>query len=341
MAYPLGWSMIQQMLMRRERWPGGNWVKAVPLVYPGQEVVPDQPVLRIERNEVFEAVQPVPLLSLPSSATGKIHQSDMGQGPISIPGSSSREETLPAGLHGRVVDITRRGGVIIESRAAVLQGTIGVGFQTAGLLTMWQAGTDGYGSSAIPPGAILIIPGQVNFALLRQALNSGVVGIIASSITSRDLEGFLSTDLVQLLDSDNVDKVQGHLPPITLLMTEGLGSFAMPAYIMNFLSQYQGSIALLSGTTSIRQGISPDLIVSLPLTEIQAGWEPTQVDPTPTLGAQVRVCGGDHEGAIGIIDYLFTYEQIFPGGIRARAVRLRLEDGALLAVPTTLVERIS
>src|SRR6266567_4282240 len=271
MAYPLGWSMIKQMLVRRERWPGGNRGKAVPLVYPGQEVVPDQPVLRIERREVFETVQPAPRLSLPSAATGKIYLSEMDQGQIAN-SNSNAEETLPAGLRGRVVDITRRGGVIIESRAAVLQGTIGFGGQVAGLLTMWQAGITEHGPAAIPPGAILIIPGQVNFTMLRQALNAVVVGIIASSVTMRDLEGFLSTDLVQLLDNDNVDKVQAHLPPITLLVTEGLGSFAMPAYMMNFLSQYQGSIALLAGTTSIRQGIFPDLVVSLPLRDIEPDW---------------------------------------------------------------------
>ncbi len=339
MAYPLGWSMIKQTLVRRERWPGGNRVKAVPLVYPGQEVVPDQPVLRIEHHELFETVQPAPRLSLPSSATGKIHLSEMKPGQAGDTGGKSTE-TLPAGLRGRVVDITRRGGVIIESRAAVLQGTIGFGGQIAGQLTMWQAASAS-GPAAIPPGAILIIPGQVNFAMLRQAINAEVVGIIASSVTTGDLEGFLSTDLVQLLDNENIDQAQAHLPPITLLITEGLGSFAMPAYIMNFLSEHQGSIALLSGTTSIRQGIFPDLVVSLPLKDIAPDWEPIKADPTPTLGAQVRVCGGNHEGAIGIIDYLFTYEQLFPGGIRARAIRLRLEDGALLIVPITLVERIS
>jgi hypothetical protein len=326
--------------MRRERWPGGNRVKAVPLVYPGQEVVPDQPVLRIERHEVIETVQPAPRLSLPSASTGKFHLSEMDQRQTAN-ADHNIVEALPSGLRGRVADITRRGGIIIESHAAVLQGTIGFGGQVAGLLTMWQSGITNQGSTAIPPGAILIIPGQVNFTMLRQALNAGVVGIIASSVITRDLEGFLSTDLVQLLDNENIDRIQLHLPPITLLITEGLGSFAMPTYIMNFLSQYQGSIALLSGTTSLRQGIFPDLVVSLPLKEIEPDWEPTRADPTPTLGAQVRVCGGDHEGAIGLIDYLFAYEQIFPGGIRARAIRLRLEDGALLTVPITLVERIS
>ena len=54
----------------------------------------------------------------------------------------------------------------------------------------------------------------------------------------------------------------------------------------------------------------------------------------------MRVCGGEFEGAIGVIDYFFTHQQQFPSGIRARAVRLRLDDGALIVIPIGLAERI-
>jgi hypothetical protein len=45
-------------------------------------------------------------------------------------------------------------------------------------------------------------------------------------------------------------------------------------------------------------------------------------------------------GEIGYIDYFFVYEQIFPSGIRARAVRLRMEDGSFSVVPLADIERI-
>ena len=154
-------------------------------------------------------------------------------------------ETIPAGLNGRVVEITRRGGVVIESRVAAVEGAIGAGNQVAGVLTMWQAG-----SGSIPPGAILVVPGPLNFVMLRQAMNSGIAGIVASSIALRDLEGFLQTDLVHLLASVDVDLAQAHLPSMTILLTEGLGTIAMPVRTVNLLSRYQGSIALLAGATS-------------------------------------------------------------------------------------------
>ena len=342
MTYLLGWSVIPQILVRRERWPGGHKTRAVPLAYPGQEVRSDQPVIRLERMEPNQAgmiVSQVPHLSLPAV-----------KGVPSRPDSRQEQsedrikdqylgEVLPAGLHGRVVDITRRGGVIIESHAALLQGVIGAGNQVAGKLTMWQPSWGGEENS--PAGALLIIPGPLNSNMLRRATVAGVAGVIASSISSRDLESFLHVNLIELIDSIDVESAQARLPQVTILLTEGPGTMAMPTRTIHLLSHYQGLMALLSGATSIRQGIFPELVISLPAAELQQNWHPVQPDTTLSIGAQVRVCSGDHEGAIGTIDYLYSHQQVFSSGILARSARLRLENGSLLTVPLSLIERVS
>ncbi len=359
MTYPLGWSVVTQILIRRERWPGRYKTRGVALVYPGQEVQPDQPVIRLEKTEQVseESSNPANVSSPGDPSSGGLSNLSQSSTALSSGGAPtvtavkenlgtqvniphSVSETVPAGLRGRVVDITRRGGVIIESRVAVIQGTIGAGNQVAGVLTLWKSPGASRGQQPIPPGAILIVPGPLNFAMLRQALISGVVGVVASSISSHDLEGFLRTDLVRLIDSPDIELAQTNLPPITLLLTEGLGTIAMPVPTINLLSQYAGSIALISGATSIHQAIYPELIISLPPAEAQHNWHPVQPDPLLKTGAQVRVCGGDHEGAIGEITYLFSHQQVFPSGIRSRAARLRLEDNSTLVVPLTLIERI-
>lgn len=342
MTYQLGWSVIPQILVRRERWPGGYKTRTVPLVYPGQKVQPGQPVMRFERIGSAEVVAPVPRSSLPAISDTPIDvSSQIARSSAHTPDLGGEEETLPAGLDGRVIDITRRGGVIIESQAAVLQGIIGAGNQVAGILTMWQAQASRGGEQGFPSGTLLVIPGPLNSNMLREALVFGVVGVIASSISSRDLESFLRVDLVELIDCIDVESAQAHLPRMTVLLTEGIGTIAMPTRTIRLLSHYQGLMALLSGATSIRQGVFPELVISLPEVELQQPWHPMRPDPTLTIGAQVRVCSGDHEGAIGIIDYLYLHQQVFSSGILARAARLRLEDGSLLTVPLTLVERIS
>ena len=327
MTYPAGWGVIPRLIVRKERWPGGYQVKGIPLVYPGQEVVPDQPVLRIEpryhtwqeKNDVSASLSSPAIYALP-------HQI----------------QNIPAGLYGHVVDVSARGGVIIESHAALVQGTLGFGNQVAGVLTMWSS-PGSYSSQTIPtipPGAILVVPGPLTFALLHQVLNSGVVGVVASSIALRDLEGFLQTDYLQLLRINEVEFAQSQLPPLTLLLTEGIGSTTMPTHVLNLLHQYQGSIALLSGVRSLTRKLYPELIISVPLAEVEKDWQVIKPDMTLFQGAQVRVRGGEFNGTVGRIDFFFSYEQPFDSGLRTRAVRLLLNDGAYFIVPTTMIERV-
>src|SRR5438876_5087320 len=116
MTYPLGWSIIPQLLIRRERWPGGYKTRVSALVYPGQEVQADQPVIRLERPDSLLAG---------FHATQKDIHSHIQQ----------MNGMVLSGMRGRVVEITHRSGVIIETKAAIMQGTIGAGNQVVGILT--------------------------------------------------------------------------------------------------------------------------------------------------------------------------------------------------------------
>jgi hypothetical protein len=270
---------------------------------------------------------------------GPFSSATMRSGPLAITGQQQDVETVPAGVYGRVVDLTPRGGVVVEAQATLLSGAIGAGKQVAGILTMWNPEQSLRKQQVIPPGAILVVSGSVDLALLSQAQRSEVVGIVAGSISLPDFEGFLRTDLIQLISSSDVERSQAYLPPLTLLLTEGVGSFEMPEHVFEVLSHNEGSIALLSGATSVPLGIFPELVISLSDQEIQSV---QLVQPVSLLvpGALVRVCGGDYRGVLGIIDYLFAYQYTFPSGVRSRAVRLYLEDGTQLVVPLFLVERV-
>jgi hypothetical protein len=318
----MGWSVIAQMQIRRERWPGGQRAAVTPLVAPGQNVFPDQPVMRLEATVMPQTMAGS---SLPSAAETARQSS----------------EVVAAGLRGRVVEITPRGGVVIEGRAAVVRGALGAGRQVAGILTLWRPAETPNAAFAIPPSAILVVPGPINLAFLRQAMASGVAGVVASSLSLPDLEGFLNADVIELLHSASVEATQMRLPPLTLMLTEGPGTFAMSTATTTLLTHYQGSIALLSGATSVRRHITPDLLISLPLAEEQEDWQPITPEPAIAPGMQVRVCSGDYEGALGSVAYLFTHDQVFLSGIRAPAACLLLENNTLLVVPLALIERIS
>ena len=308
MGYPPGGSLVTQIETQRERRFAGYNARSIPLVYPGQAVLADQPVIRLELPQTEGPAQP--------------------DSPFII----------PAGLRGQVVRTTARGGVVIQTRATVLTGNIGAGQQVAGFLALWQPARSH--PSPIPAGAILVIPGPASFAMLRQAIASGVVGVVAASIEMRDFEGFLGLDLFDLLNSIDVDMAQARLPSLTLLFTEGFGSQSMPQTTFQLLARYQGSIALLSGVTSTRYALYPELVISLPEAEVQRHWQPSSPDTTLRLGVRVRVCSDPHAGITGNIDYFFVHQHRFLSGIQGRAVRLRLADGTTVIVPIMNVERI-
>src|SRR5260370_5565095 len=138
-------------------------------------------------------------------------------------------------------------------------------------------------------------------------------------MSRREREDFLRANVIALINSNDVERAQAHLPSITLLFTEGLGTIAMPARTINLLRRYHGSIALLSGATSIRRSIFPELVISLAAREVQHNWRPVQPDPTLTIGSRVRICSGSHEGVTGEINYFLTHQQTFHSLLLRRA----------------------
>ncbi len=307
MVYQPGESVVRQTAVRRERWPGsyknGVLTRVVPLVYAGQELRPDQPIQRIE--------------------------------PRTTGGTTTRDEVVPAGMYGRVVDVTQRGGIVIEGAAALIHGMIGAGHQVAGVLQIVQTDTQ---NQQLPPGAILVVPGTLTFAMLRQALLAGVVGIVAGSISAKDFEGFLNADLIQIFNDIDIEHAQANLPQLTVMCTEGLGNGVMDDSVMAELQQHQGAIVLLAGITSPRWGVWPELLLSFSPEEIN--WQPVQQDLSLVPGTRVRVSGGEHEGATGTIEYFFSYEQVFPSGIQSRAILLRLDNGIARIIPISQAQRI-
>lgn len=319
MANSLGRLVVPRIQVQRERWPGAHTIKAIPLVQPGQEVLPDQPVLQIEATKALYEPSARALLA-----------------PRLISSSPGSPELVLSGLRGRVLAVTPRNGVLIESRAAVVQGCMGAGYQVVGKLVMW----DGKAISEELPGSLLIVPGPASLALLHQALQAKAIGLIASSIELPDLEGFLHTDLLQLFVSRDIELASSYFPPLTLLFTEGVGEFPMPESLKGILQSYEGSFVLLSGLTSLAHRLLPELVISLPVEETGPDWQPVVPKHALKIGVPVRVMGGEYAGVSGILDHLFSHEQQFPSGIRTRAARVQLESGAHIIVPVVHLERI-
>ncbi len=345
MTYPLGWSVVSQMVVRRERWLGGYSQRGVPLVYPGQDVQPNQPVIRLEKADRLNGNRRNSGALSAYSAQDQRQALSEAQPSPGLPGDQPsvnglyQDKLILSGLRGRVLDVTRRGGIIIESRAAVVQGVLGVGRQVVGSLVC-QRSADGL--NELTPGAILVFPGVLRGDQLQQIVAAGVVGVIAGSVSLNDFESFLHISVTELLDSWDLDLFLDaeRLPPLTLVLTEGLGTKPMSERPLQLLRHYNGSTALLTGLTSVNQQLFPDLVISLHEQETTQNWQPAQRDTALVRGAWVRVYGGERDGTIGEITAIFMHYVQFSSGIRARSAQLRLEDGTQIIVPLSSLERV-
>jgi hypothetical protein len=293
MDYPLGWPNIPSAHVRKLRALTGG---ATALVDVGEQVRPDQPIA--ER-----------------------------------PGHSGTTIHILAGLAGRVARVDPGRGVTIEGAATIIQGIVGAGGPSTGMLHFLPRG-ESVAMVPIPRGSVIVFPGQVPLTLLQRAAMSGAAGIVAASVGARELEAFTRLDMSAALDGLAPDV--GHLS-LTLVFTEGVGAQTMDSVTYQLLTQRAGDVVLLDGTTNPRHNVRPEVLLPLPLGNPTMA---TPADDNIAIGARVRMIAGVGRGARGEVVNIFAHRQILPPGILTQAVRVRLEDGTSAVVPVSALERV-
>jgi hypothetical protein len=256
--------------------------------------------------------------------------------PLAEYNDGPRRQILPAGLAGRVLDSQngpRQPFVTIEGVVTLLHGIVGVGGQVAGPLALLPRG-ESLAVVQIAPGSVIIFPHQVPLMLMQRAVASDVAGIIAGSASARELEAFARTDLTVALDGQ-----PGYTSatPLTVVLTEGVGSASMSTATYQLLSQRMHDTVLLDGATDPRRNLRPEVILSAPP---GAAPQPLPADATIRKGAVVSVSAGPRRGARGTIMYLFETSQPNAAGLRVPSASVRLEDGSLATLPLHALDRV-
>lgn len=271
---------------------------------------------------------------VPSDARVLVRVNDQvrAEQPIAMPGVDSAMAPVLAGLAGRVSD-ARPGSVTIEAAATLLHGVVGVGPSVAGPLIALPHG-ESYAVVPISAGAIILLPQQAPLMLLQRALVSGAAGIIAASASARELEGFVRTDLSLMLDGL---AGSGPRPPLTIVLTEGLGNASMRPWTYQTLAQRLNTIALINGATDPRRSIRPEILLPLPS---GTGAPSLPLSYHIERGAQVVVTAGVHAGKRGQVTHVFAREQHVDPGILTSCVAVRFEDGTTATAPTYALDRV-
>ena len=241
--------------------------------------------------------------------------------------------TTLAGLAGRVVDVTPGQSVTIEGVATLINGVIGVGGQVAGPIFFPQRG-ESLALVQLPRGSVIVYPWRAPLTLLQRALASGAAGVIAASASALELEAFARTDLTALLDGYVTLTAQ---PPLTVLLTEGLGDSAMSPPILRALEQRVNEVILLDGQTLPRRNIRPEALLPLPMSATPTA---TPLPSALTVGTLARITGGANRGVWGRISHIFTQAHRSDAGQWEPSALLRLDDDSTLVIPLALLENI-
>ena len=239
-----------------------------------------------------------------------------------------------AGLSGRVVDVSLNKRVVIEGQAAVIQGIVGIGGPAVGTLCMLPRG-ESLAMVPIPRGGVILFPDQLPLVLMQRAVTGGAVGIIAASVSAREIEAYSRLDLSAVLDGF---PQSGTVSPLSIVITEGLGRDVMSAPLYHVLAQRLGTVVYLSGETSTARAIRPEVVFSPPLS---AALLPLPLDSTLEPGAIVWVWAGARRGSAAKVLQLPSRGQYSSAGLLVPSAILQFEDGSTEVAPLHTLDRLA
>ncbi len=251
---------------------------------------------------------------------------------------------INAYIDGKVVEIFKKEGVVVETKATFIQGIFGIGGETTGELSIVAKST----KDIIRPedlkeehkGKIIVVGSIIYYEAIQKALDIGIKGIIVGGIRDNDIHKLLGYDLgVAITGSEDIN--------ITLIVTEGFGQIDMAQKTFEILQSRKGSIASISGATQIRAGVvRPEIII--PFHEVNDGSENLTTDVGTvqeesigiSIGDPVRIIRTPHFGKIGRVKSLPSELKMIETEARVRVIEVEFSDGQTIVIPRANVEAI-
>ena len=239
-------------------------------------------------------------------------------------------------LPGEIVEVIPREGVVIETKAAFIQGILGLGGETHGELKIvakspqdeltvnWISEED--------KGHILIGGSLITYDAFQKAVEVGVAGLVAGGMNYTDVTKILGEAIgVAITGEEEIGT--------TLIITEGFGKMEMSRRTFELLKSFEGSVASINGATQIRAGVMrPEIII--PREESAKETMTDELSVGMQAGTPVRLIRQPFFGSIGAVVSLPVELQKVESGSKVRVMVVRLDDGREVIVPRANVEII-
>jgi len=240
-------------------------------------------------------------------------------------------------ISGKVVQIVKDKGAIVETEAAFIQGIFGFGRENHGEIAMAVSSPSELLKEehikAEQNGKVIIGGSGVTSAAYKKAIEIGVKGIVVGGMNVEDLIGILGEDIgVAITGEEDVE--------ITVIATEGFGALPMSDRTFKLLRDMEGRMSAINGATQIRAGVlRPEIIIPYSEDERIARSDEAFSDGM-ARGSLVRVIRAPYFGHIAKVASLPVNLHTVQSGSKVRVIELELEDGSLVTVPRANVEII-
>ncbi|OGF15242.1 MAG: hypothetical protein A2W00_06545 [Candidatus Eisenbacteria bacterium RBG_16_71_46] len=296
----------------------------------GTQVAKDEPIA--DSRSLFGLVRTV--ATAPAKGTLESVSSVTGQLIL-------REPPIPvevnAFVRGAVAEVLPDEGVLVETRAAFLQGIFGVGGETFGPIAIVARGPDAAleaaDLTAAHRGQVVVAGAYVPYAVLMRARELGVAAVVVGGFDDRDLRQLLGRDLgVAITGSEELG--------LTLVLTEGFGHIRMAERTWRLLAAHQGEQASVSGATQIRAGVMrPEILI--PRAEGAEQRHPGG-ESGLEVGSPLRIIREPYFGRLGQVIELPPELQVLETEAAVRVVVVEFDDDhARAIIPRANVELIA
>ena len=257
---------------------------------------------------------------------------------------------LRAHIRGFVIQVEPYRSVQIQAPAALVRGAFGAGGEQHGVLRAAVTSPD---DELLPETldersafSILVGGGPAGITALNRAVEVQARGLIVGSITEEVLRTFLGYRGDQDWEIGQAGwafppRDTGRSLPLTLIVTEGVGTWPMNSRAFELLTSHDGAEASLDGQTWLHGPKTRRPRVVIPMTRA----DPEEVKQTESadsvkIGADVRLLGADTLGQVGILVGLPRGTRPLACGARYHVAEVRLEDGSIVAVPVENIEAL-
>lgn len=252
-----------------------------------------------------------------SPRAGKVMIAGDGQVLLEISGQPYQ---MKAGLPGEVVELVPDRGAVIESAGALVQGVWGNGRVDAGQLSVLAKTPDHIFASSdldISSRGSVVLAGYCrDLDVFKTVQELPLRGLILGSMEAR---------LIPVAAKSSV--------PIIVL--EGFGQRPIAPVSHKLLASHERrEVALNAEAWNAFTGVKPEVFFPAAV--------PGAVTPAPDfvpldVNQQVRIFRPPHAGEMGTVEEIKGVT-VFPGGLRARAALVRLENGENAIIPLANLE---